>query len=411
MWSASSRSTTPTGRRSRRPRGRAGAAARTQAARPAGRARASTPTPAPRSPPSAANSRSSPGPLDPDDVVRFLGECANDLGLEASVNPPVFPLQGGEDGDAPGPRDLIGSEARQDAASRRCGRRRRQSAVAAGARGVRVDRGRPHGHLGRRAAVPRAADLPAGRRAERLGQRRHRTGRNRRLRRRARQPRGALLPASPAHRPAHGRLRAFPPSGAVAGVIARTDGERGVWKAPAGTEARLAGVRSLTAALTDRETGAAQPARRQLSAHLPGARPVVWGARTLEGADPLDSEWKYVPVRRLALHARRASTAVCSGWSVRAQRREPVAADPARRLLATCNTLFRQGALQGRHPARGVLRQVPTATTTTTGGHRERQIVNVLVGIAPVRPAEFVIVKIQQTSGQFALEARGIVEN
>ena len=242
------------------------------------------------------------GSIDPDDVVRFVGECANDLGLEASVNPPVFPLEGGEDGDPPGPRDLIGSEARKTGIQALRDVDDVNLLALPELVGVRVHRRHGHRALGGRAAVPGAADLPARRLAVHLGQRGRRPGRDRRVRPRTQQPRGLYFPHLQLTDPLTGRLRSFPPSGAVAGVIARTDGERGVWKAPAGTEARLAGVRSLTVKLTDRENGLLNPLGINCLRTFPVVGPLVWGARTLEGADALDSEWKYVPVRRLALH-------------------------------------------------------------------------------------------------------------
>jgi phage tail sheath protein FI len=94
----------------------------------------------------------------------------------------------------------------------------------------------------------------------------------------------------------------FVPCGAVAGIFARTDAERGVWKAPAGLEARLVGVPKLSVPLTDAENGELNPLGVNCLRTMPAAGRVVWGARTMQGADRLASEWKYVPVRRLALY-------------------------------------------------------------------------------------------------------------
>ena len=107
------------------------------------------------------------------------------------------------------------------------------------------------------------------------------------------------------------------PCGAVAGVMARTDVQRGVWKAPAGLDAALNGVQALEVNLNDAGERPAQPARHQLPAHLPGrSGRVVWGARTLRGADQLADEWKYVPVRRLALFIEESLyPRHASGWS------------------------------------------------------------------------------------------------
>ena len=93
----------------------------------------------------------------------------------------------------------------------------------------------------------------------------------------------------------------FVPCGAVAGIFARTDGQRGVWKAPAGLEATLVGVPQLSVSLTDDENGELNQLGVNCLRAFPVIGRIVWGARTLEGADRLASEWKYIPVRRTAL--------------------------------------------------------------------------------------------------------------
>ncbi|MFE1800214.1 phage tail sheath family protein [Streptomyces sp. NPDC059517] len=340
------------------------------------------------------------GSTDPDDVVRFVGECANDLGLEASVNPPVFPLEGGEDGEAPGPRDLIGSEAGKtglqalrgvadvnllvlpelaayestddaitvvSAAQRLCEERRIFLLVDSPGTWVSVDTAR---------AGLAAFDAVRGNHA------------------------GLYFPHLQLTDPLTGRLRSFPPSGAVAGVIARTDSERGVWKAPAGTEARLAGVHSLTVDLTDRESGLLNPLGVNCLRTLPLVGPLVWGARTLEGSDALDSEWKYVPVRRLALHVEESLQRGLQ-WVVFEPNDENLWQQIRLGASSYLHTLFRQGAFKGGTPREAYF--VKCDRDTTTDEDIANGVVNVLVGIAPVRPAEFVVVRIQQTSGQFEL--------
>ncbi|GAQ71727.1 phage tail sheath family protein [Streptomyces turgidiscabies] len=340
------------------------------------------------------------GSTDPEDVVRFLGQCANDLGLEASVNPPVFPLEGGEDGKAPGPRDLIGSEAAKtgiqalrgvadvnllalpelaayektedmltvvSSAQRLCEERRIFLLVDAPSTWVSVDTAR---------AGLAAFDAVRGSHA------------------------GLYFPHIQLTDPLTGRLRAFPPSGAVAGVVARTDAERGVWKAPAGTEARLAGVHSLTVDLTDRETGLLNPLGVNCLRTFPMTGPLVWGARTLAGSDALDSEWKYVPVRRLALHVEESLQRGLQ-WVVFEPNDESLWQQIRLGAASYLHTLFRQGAFKGSTPREAYF--VKCDHETTTDEDVANGVVNVLVGIAPVRPAEFVIVRIQQTSGQFAL--------
>jgi len=99
-----------------------------------------------------------------------------------------------------------------------------------------------------------------------------------------------------------GQVDTFVPCGAVAGVTARTDAQRGVWKTPAGTDATLLGATSLSVSLTDAENDILNPLGINGLRTFPGTGQVVWGARTLRGADQLADEYKYIPVRRLAVH-------------------------------------------------------------------------------------------------------------
>ncbi|MBP8536572.1 phage tail sheath C-terminal domain-containing protein [Streptomyces sp. MK37H] len=340
------------------------------------------------------------GSIDPDDVVRFLGECANDLGLEASVNPPVFPLSGGEDGAPPGPRDLIGGEADKtglqalrdiedvnllslpelagyesvgdmvtvlSAADRLCRERRIFLLVDAPSAWGSVDAAR----AGIGAFEPVRSDHAA-----------------------------LYFPQLRLTDPLTGRLRAFPPSGALAGVMARTDGERGVWKAPAGTEARLAGVYSLAVQLTDRENGLLNPLGINCLRTFPVVGPLVWGARTLRGADAQSSEWKYVPVRRLALHIEESLRRGLQ-WVVFEPNTEQLWQQIRLNASGYLHTLFEKGAFKGGTPRQAYF--VKCDKDTTTDEDIAAGIVNVVVGIAPVKPAEFVIVKIQQMAGQFEI--------
>ncbi|HEV7821809.1 MAG TPA: phage tail sheath subtilisin-like domain-containing protein, partial [Burkholderiales bacterium] len=99
-----------------------------------------------------------------------------------------------------------------------------------------------------------------------------------------------------------GQSRIIPPSGTIAGIYARTDASRGVWKAPAGTEAKLAGVVTLPVHLDDEESGALNRLGVNCIRSFSTRGILNFGARTLAGADSEASEWKYVPVRRLALY-------------------------------------------------------------------------------------------------------------
>jgi uncharacterized protein len=194
-----------------------------------------------------------------------------------------------------------------------------------------------------------------------------------------------------------GQLEPFVPSGAVAGVFARTDAQRGVWKAPAGIEATLVGVAALSVPLTDGENGELNPLGINCLRALPGVGPIVWGSRTLQGDDRLASEWKYVPVRRTALFIQE-SLYRGTQWVVFEPNDEPLWAQIRLNVGAFMHNLFRQGAFQGRTPREAYL--VKCDGETTTQNDIDLGIVNILVGFAPLRPAEFVIVRIQQLAGQ-----------
>ncbi len=155
------------------------------------------------------------------------------------------------------------------------------------------------------------------------------------------------------------RLENFVPSGAVAGIFARTDTQRGVWKAPAGLDATLVGVPALSVPLTDAENGELNPLGINCLRTLPPVGRVVWGARTLQGDDRLASEWKYIPVRRTALFIE-----------------ECQATTPREAYFVKCDK------------------------ETTTQNDINLGIVNIVVGFAPLKPAEFVIIKLQQMAGQ-----------
>lgn len=193
------------------------------------------------------------------------------------------------------------------------------------------------------------------------------------------------------------QVETFVPCGAVAGVMARTDGQRGVWKAPAGLDAGLTGVPQLSVPLTDAENGELNPLGINCLRNKPAVANVVWGARTREGDDRLASEWKYVPVRRLALFIEE-SLYRGTQWVVFEPNDEPLWAQIRLNLGAFMNTLFRQGAFQGTTPRQAYF--VKCDRETTTQNDIDLGIVNIVVGFAPLKPAEFVIIKLQQIAGQ-----------
>jgi phage tail sheath protein FI len=193
------------------------------------------------------------------------------------------------------------------------------------------------------------------------------------------------------------RLRSIPPSGTIAGLFASTDASRGVWKAPAGTEARLRNVQGLDYLLTDRENGVLNPVGVNCLRNFPIYGNVAWGARTLDGADVQASDWKYIPVRRLALFLEE-SLYRGTKWVVFEPNDEPLWAQIRLNIGAFMQSLFRQGAFQGRTPREAYL--VKCDAETTTQDDINRGIVNIVVGFAPLKPAEFVIIRIQQLAGQ-----------
>jgi hypothetical protein len=195
------------------------------------------------------------------------------------------------------------------------------------------------------------------------------------------------------------RLETFAPCGVVAGIYARTDAQRGVWKAPAGLDATLVGVAEVTANLTDGENGQLNPRGVNCLRALPVHGRVVWGARTLRGDDQMASEWKYVPVRRTALFIEE-SLFRGTQWVVFEPNDEPLWAQIRLNLGAFMQDLFRQGAFQGRSPREAYF--VRCDKETTTQNDIDRGIVNIQVGFAPLKPAEFVVITIQQMAGQIA---------
>lgn len=193
------------------------------------------------------------------------------------------------------------------------------------------------------------------------------------------------------------QLDLFVPSGIVAGVMSKTDTNRGVWKSPAGIDAAMNGVQGLQVNLTDLENGLLNPLGINCLRAFPVSGRVIWGARTLRGADQLADEYKYVAVRRTALFIEE-SLYRGTQWVVFEPNDEPLWAQIRLNVGAFMHNLFRQGAFQGKTPKDAYL--VKCDRETTTQNDINQGIVNILVGFAPLKPAEFVIIKIQQLAGQ-----------
>jgi len=189
-----------------------------------------------------------------------------------------------------------------------------------------------------------------------------------------------------------GTSETLPPSGAVAGVLARTDARRGVWKAPAGTEADLRGVSALSVTLNDQENGELNQAGINCLRLFPGTGPVIWGARTTSS----DPEWRYVPVRRLSLFLER-SIDEGTQWAVFEPNDEPLWATVRRIVEEFLLSLWRQGAFQGAKPEEAFF--VRCDRTTTTAADIDQGLFTLLLGFAPLKPAEFTILRIAIRAG------------
>jgi phage tail sheath protein FI len=153
----------------------------------------------------------------------------------------------------------------------------------------------------------------------------------------------------------------------------------------------------LTVSLTNNENGQLNPLGVNCLRPMPAAGRVVWGSRTLQGNDRLASEWKYVPVRRTALFIEETLYRGLQ-WVVFEPNDEPLWSQIRLNVGAFMNSLFRQGAFQGSTPREAYF--VKCDKETTTQNDIDRGIVNILVGFAPLKPAEFVVIKLQQIAGQ-----------
>ena len=194
-----------------------------------------------------------------------------------------------------------------------------------------------------------------------------------------------------------GRMRPFPPCGFVAGLYAATDATRGVWKAPAGIDASLTGESGLTVTLTDAQNGTLNTQAINCLRHFPVYGDVIWGARTLQGNDQAGSQWKYVPIRRLALFLE-SSLYNGTQWVVFEPNDETLWGQIRLNVGAFMQGLFLQGAFQGTTPQQAYF--VKCDAENNPQFSIDQGIVNILVGFAPLYPAEFVVIQIQQMAGQ-----------
>jgi len=195
----------------------------------------------------------------------------------------------------------------------------------------------------------------------------------------------------------NGLAKSIAPSGAIAGVMARIDSNRGVWKAPAGLEADIRGIRGVDQTMSDPENGVINLQAVNAIRVFPSGI-VSWGARTMDGFDNSpNADYRYIPVRRLTLFLEESLYRGLK-FAVFEPNDEPLWAQIRLAAGAFMNNLFRQGAFQGQKASDAYFVKIDSETTTQNDINLG--IVNVVVGFAPLKPAEFVVITIQQMAGQ-----------
>jgi phage tail sheath protein FI len=190
-----------------------------------------------------------------------------------------------------------------------------------------------------------------------------------------------------------GAILSCAPSGAIAGVYARTDGQFGVWKAPAGTDAALSGVYGPSVTMSDDEQGVLNPIGLNVIRQFPIYGTVSFGSRTVDGSNALASDWKYIPVRRTASYILR-SLSEALRWAVHSPNGEELWSQLRINVTAFMQGLFRQGAFKGVSARQAYF--VQCDATTTTQDDINQGVVNIVIGFAPLKPAEFVVISLRQ---------------
>jgi len=191
-----------------------------------------------------------------------------------------------------------------------------------------------------------------------------------------------------------GKIMQAPVSGAVAGIMARTDDRRGVWKAPAGMQAGVLGALGPARKFTEDENGQINSRGIVTIMSKPNAGTVVWGTRTTVGYDfSADADWKYIPVRRLFLFVEETLRRNTQ-WVVFEENNYPLWSQVKLDIRAFLDTLFRQGAFQGKTASEAYY--VACGWETMTQADIDNGILNIEVGFAPVKPAEFVVISFRQ---------------
>jgi uncharacterized protein len=190
-----------------------------------------------------------------------------------------------------------------------------------------------------------------------------------------------------------GAVRKIAPCGALAGAYAATDARRGVWKAPAGVDSPIRGAQGVSVIVTDSQNGILNPCGINVLRTFPVYGIVPWGARTLHGDDERGSEWKYIPVRRLALHIESSLTRGLS-WVEHEPSGEMLWSQIRLSVGAFMQELFRQGAFAGTTPVQAYF--VRCDGKNNSSELHDTGICKVVVGFAPLKPDEFISLTIQQ---------------
>ncbi|WP_068076531.1 phage tail sheath family protein [Novosphingobium lentum] len=201
--------------------------------------------------------------------------------------------------------------------------------------------------------------------------------------------------------PVTGKSTPMAPSGFVAGIYARTDASRGVWKAPAGLATTVLNTTGPVASgiMNDPQQGVLNLDSVNCLRSFAGIGTVVWGARTIVANNTAFAQSMYVPVRRMTLFIEQTLLANLK-WVVFEPNDEPLWSAIRSSIEGFMLSLFKQGALQGASPSQAF--QVKCDASTTTSDDQLKGIVNIVVAFAPLKPAEFVIIQIAQLAGQAA---------
>jgi phage tail sheath protein FI len=190
------------------------------------------------------------------------------------------------------------------------------------------------------------------------------------------------------------------PSGHIAGIWARTDATRGVHKAPANEIIR--GALNVTQRLTSEDQGVLNPVGVNCIRYFPREGIRVWGARTLADAS---SEWRYLNVRRL-FNMIEESIAEATRWIVFEPNDRTLWKSIRRDIGAFLTRVWRDGALMGRVPEEAFF--VKCDEETNPPDSIDAGFVIAFIGIAPVKPAEFVVFRISQHAGGVEIESEGV---